>query len=231
MSGNKISIILPIKEVSERLPRKNFLLFDGLPLYEFMVEKLLKMKCVLNIYISTDSETIKTRYGNTNNRVVVIDRPDYLLGNHITGNSIFDHVFSLIDDEHVLQTHCTNPLLTEHTIEMAVKQYFDNLNESDSLFSVDRIQKRAYDVNSVALNHSNDVLLPTQELPPVLVENSNLFIFSRTSFYKNNKSRIGATPRTFEMHPIEGMDVDYEEEFNLAKLIFENRQLFPKIFI
>ena len=63
----KIIAILPIKQISERLPNKNFNLFNGKPLYIWMVKKLLSINLIDKIIINTDSSIIQKdlkRYKN-----------------------------------------------------------------------------------------------------------------------------------------------------------------------
>ena len=42
-----------------------------------------------------------------------------------------------------------------------------------------RLQTRLYDQDGQALNHDPEVLLQTQDLPPVYEENSCIYIFTR----------------------------------------------------
>ena len=66
-----------------------------------------------------------------------------------------------------------------------------------------------------AVNHDPKLLLPTQDLPPLYLENSNCYLFSRESFAVEAR-RIGASPAFFEMDPIEATDIDEETDFALA---------------
>ena len=49
----------------------------------------------------------------------------------------------------------------------------------DSLFSVTKIQKRLYDQLGRAVNHKPEILLRTQDLPPLYEENSCIYIFKK----------------------------------------------------
>ena len=68
--------------------------------------------------------------------------------------------------------------------------------------------------------------MTTKKLLFVCIENSNLFLFSRTSFNNAAFSRVGAKPQLFPMNHVEGMDIDYYEDFLLAELISKNKELF-----
>jgi len=218
--------IVPIKNDSERLPGKNFLDFCGQPLYQVVLDTLQNIQQIDSIIINTDSERIAGDCADRYSKAMILVRPLELLGNHITMNSIIDYDLSQVSGEHFLQTHVTNPLLSAATIVNAIETYFNNLVSFDSLFSVESIKKRAYDHNGNPINHSNLKLEQTQHLPGVNIENSNLFLFSRTSFLAAGKSRIGLRPQLFSMSPIEGIDIDYKEDFLLAELIAKNKSTF-----
>ena len=221
-----ITALVPVKTNSERLKNKNFLMFCGQPLYQVILDKLQAIKTVNKIVINTDSEIIAKECSERYSKATIIIRPQEIRGNEITMNAIIAYDLTRVSGEHFLQTHCTNPLISIKTIEHAISTYFRNLSEFDSLLSVQSIKKRAYNFNGDPINHSNSILEQTQNLPEVFIENSNLFIFSRTSFYNNSHSRVGSKPLFFPMNYIEGIDIDYPEDFILAELVYKNIELF-----
>lgn len=225
MSLTQISALVPIKNESERLPHKNFKSFAGNPLYFKVLDTLASIDAVDRIIINTDSEEIFDTCVKRYEKAVLIQRPDFLLGNHITMNSLITYDLTQIEGEHFLQTHVTNPLLSKKTVLDAIERYFNQLESYDSLFTVNEIKKRAYNYQQEPINHELGELKMTQDLPPVLVENSNLFLFSRTSF-NATKSRIGERPAFMSMNEFEAVDIDTPVEFKLAELIHANRSSF-----
>lgn len=115
-----------------------------------------------------------------------------------------------------LQTHSTNPLLRPETISSAIAEFFAQYPEHDSLFSVTPLQARLWDAQGKPLNHDPAVLLNTQDLPPVFVENSCLYVFEREGFLRS-RNRMGERPLMFEIRPEEGFDIDTEMGFGLAE--------------
>lgn len=217
---NKITVLVPIKKNSQRLPGKVFMDFFGKPLYRVMLDKLESMDSVSAIIVNTDSEVIMKDCSTRYSKVKIIQRPEEICGDSVSMNSIISYDFSRTDSEHFLQTHVTNPLLQCETINRAINQYFANLPEFDSLVGVVPIYKRAWTTDLQPINHQNNIMLQTQDLKPVLVENSNIFIFSRTSFYAAGQSRIGMKPYPFYMDAIESTDIDYAEEMELARYFY-----------
>lgn len=226
MNAQTISALIPIKQFSERLENKNFRPFGGQALYMVILDKLQQIDRIDQIVINTDSEEIMEACAARYSKVLILQRPPFLRDHRITMNTLIDYDVSNISGEHFLQTHVTNPLLRIDTIEKAIDCYFDHLAHHDSLISVSSIQKRAYTQELEPINHCNDILLMTQDLPEILIENSNLFLFSRSSFFRNGKSRIGKNPLAFRMSEIEGLDIDTMQDFLLAELVYTNQHLF-----
>ena len=117
--------------------------------------------------------------------VTIIDRPEELCGDFVSMNRIIEYDLSQLPGEHFLQTHSTNPLLTVETLNNAIETYFNNLKTNDSLFSVTQWQTRFYWQNGDPVNHNPEELIRTQDLPPVFEENSNFYIFSKSSFHES----------------------------------------------
>ncbi len=201
-------------------------MFCGQPLYQVILDKLQDIDLIEKIVINTDSEIIINDCSGRYSKAVIIERPHHIRGNEITANTIIKHDLSKITGEHFLHSHCTNPLLSKKNIINAIQLYFEKLEHYDSLFSVEKIKKRVYDHKGDPINHSNQNLEQTQNLPEVFIENSNIFLFSRTSFNNASFSRVGRNPQLFQMSSINGIDIDYKEDFLLAELINKNKELF-----
>lgn len=219
MVKHHITALLPMKGNSERVPGKNLRLFGGEPLFFHILKSLEKVEEIDKIIINTDSIKIK-EFATPFSKVIIHDRPASICGGHIPMNAIIDYDLSQVDGEYFLQTHSTNPLMQPETIKKAIDIFFYNLKKYDSLFSVTKIQQRLYDKNFIPINHNPKVLLNTQDLNPVFVENSCIYIFSKDSFKKNGNNRIGIKPYAFEMCQQESYDIDTEEEFKIAEKIF-----------
>ncbi|HXC05734.1 MAG TPA: acylneuraminate cytidylyltransferase family protein [Bacteroidia bacterium] len=218
----KITALVPIKKDSERISGKNRRSFNGAPLFTYVLQTLELIEAVEQIIVNTDCEEIKAYIQIHFPKCVVIDRPAHLLGHLITMNSLIEHDLHFCKASHFFQTHCTNPLLKAATIENAIQHYFHNLQQSDSLFAVTPHRARFYLENGMPVNHALNELKRTQDLPVLMEENSNFFIFSRTSF-ETTRSRIGNSPSQYVMNKLEAVDIDEEEDFLLAEMLHRER--------
>ena len=220
----KLVALLPMKGTSERVPNKNMRDFNGKPLYHAIMKSLLSSKYIDKVVINTDSEIIaKDAKDNFGDKVVIIDRPVEIQGGDVSMNVIIDYDLNQLDREHFLQTHSTNPLVRTKTIDKAIEKYFEGLEKFDSLFGVTKVQTRFYDKDANPINHNPEELLRTQDLEPLYEENSNFYIFSKNSFDKAGKKRIGLKPQIFEVNKLEAVDIDEPEDFILAELLYKNR--------
>lgn len=209
---------VPLKGHSSRVPGKNLRDFHGRPLFHVILDSLLAASSVNGVYIDTDSDEIAASAASLDG-VVVLRREPRLKGDDVSVNLLIESFLDRVPEaDHVIQTHATNPLLQSATIDSAVEAYFRD-EEHDSLFAVTRYQARFYDGVMNAINHNPEELIPTQNLDPLYVENSNLYVLSRDSF-ASHKRRIGSQPRMFEMDPLEATDIDEERDMALALALF-----------
>lgn len=215
----KVVAIVPIKQESVRVKNKNFRSFCGRPLYQWIIDKLIQAQSVKKIILDTDSPFLLEELKGYDERLILSERPVHLRGDFANINELYQYDMSLVDHEHFLLTHCTNPLIRVESIDLAVADYFDNLDKFDSLIAVNTIQKRLFDTNGRPINFDYHTLLRTQDLPPIYEENSNIFIFSKTSFARNG-GRTGSPALLFTKQSyLETLDIDTEEDFLLAEAI------------
>jgi CMP-N-acetylneuraminic acid synthetase len=120
----------------------------------------------------------------------------------------------------LLQTHSTNPFLSVATVESAINRFYAKENDCDSVFGVTRLQARLWTADGKAVNHDPAVLLRTQDLDPIYLENSCFYIFT-PQILRERGNRIGARPLLVETPPLEAIDIDEESDFQLAIAVAE----------
>lgn len=203
---------------SERVPGKNYRALAGVPLYHHVIRALAAVPQIDAIVIDTDSEFIIEDCAEHFPGVRVLLRPDHLRDGSIAMNDVLLNTLSQIDADVVLQTHSTNPFLKPATISAALELFADPHQECDSIFSVTRLQARLWDEHTRPVNHDPSVLLRTQDLPPLFIENSCFFVFT-PELLRTFGNRIGQHPLMVEMSPSEAIDIDTEDDFTLAAAI------------
>lgn len=223
MDKKKIVALVPMRHHSQRVPQKNYRELAGKPLFHYIIETLQTCPEIDQVVVNTDSQPIQDDLAKNFKDVVVLVRPPELCADDISMNKIL-----LYDTQHVkadlyLQTHSTNPLLKAATISRAIQAFTGQSEGYDSLFSVTRMKTRLWDRNTQPINHDPNVLLQTQDLPPIYEENSCIYIFTADNLKARN-NRLGQKPLMFETPRGEALDIDEEIDFLIADLLIKNNR-------
>jgi len=211
-----------MRHQSQRVPGKNYRPLAGKPLYQHIIETLLAVKEISKLVVDSDSPPVIEGLQRDFPQVQIIDRPEHLRLNTTPMNEILLYDTSLLEADYYLQTHSTSPLLRPETISKAIQTFLADYPMHDSLFSVTRLQTRLYDHYGQALNHDPNILLQTQDLPPVYEENSCLYIFTRAKL-SQRRNRLGDQPLMFEINADEAWDIDEELDFAVAEFLMQQR--------
>lgn len=222
----RIAAFVPMRHHSERVPGKNYRPFAGKPLYHWIVSSLLSCPGITEVVIDTDSPLIMEDAAEHFPGVCVLERPEHLRAGSIPMNDVLLNSVRQIDADFYLQTHSTNPLLKAETIQRGVDAFLQSYPSHDSLFTVTRLYKRLWDSLARPINHNPNILLRTQDLPPIYEENSCFYIFTRDTLEQQH-NRLGSRPLMFEISPLEAQDIDEEMDFTIAEQIFLARRRQP----
>lgn len=218
MESKKVTAIVPMRHNSERVKGKNYRDFNGKPLYHHIVETLLATQAITQIIIDTDSDFIFDDAEKFFPEVKCLNRPAHLQDGGVPMNDVLLNTVNQVPSDFYLQTHSTNPLLKAETVEAAVQYFLGQFPIYDSLFGVTRLQTRLWDSLGRAINHNPNILLRTQDLPPIFEENSCFYIFSKKTLEEKH-NRIGDRPFMWEVSKKESIDIDEEIDFKIAELM------------
>jgi len=238
MNRPAITALITIQENRTDLSMRdaNFKEFDGKHLYRLMIEKLLAVKAINHIAITTDSDNVKQIYGG-NNSISFVDMPDpdslsddnsvSVLEELPTSDLITANSLKKVPGEHFLQTQCINPLLSVKTIEGVIERYYEYVlnneyQQFDSVMSLGRLDKRLYD-------NSDYPVITLRDNPHYVIYEDTVFnVFNRTAFNRNGQRKFGKNPMFFEVPEIENLTVETPMSYELAKLVYANRELLLK---
>ena len=216
----KIAALVPMRHSSERVPGKNYRDLIGRPLYAHIISTLLEVPEISQVVVDTDSPVILSGLQRDFPSVIALERPAHLRAGTIPMNEILMHDTGLVPADLYLQTHSTNPLLQAKTLSAAIRVLLESYPAYDSLFGVSRIQARLWDQLARPINHNPAILLRTQDLPPVYMENSCVYLFTRQTL-EQRRNRIGERPYMFEVSPAEAWDIDEESTFRIVEQLMQ----------
>jgi CMP-N-acetylneuraminic acid synthetase len=217
-----IAALVPMRHTSERVPGKNYRPLAGRPLYAHIIQTLLEVPEITQVVVDTDSPVILEGLARDFPTVIRIERPDHLRAGTIPMNEILMHDTALVPADLYLQTHSTNPLVRPQTFSRAIQALLGVYPAQDSLFGVTRIQARLWDQLTRPINHNPAILLRTQDLPPVYMENSCVYLFTSATLAVR-RNRLGERPLMFEVSPAEAWDIDEEITFRVVEQLMNQK--------
>lgn len=216
----EIVAFVPMRHSSERVQGKNYRPLGGRPLYHHIVSSLYACPLITHVVIDTDSELIAEDASAVFPGIGLIDRPEHLLGGDVPMNDVLAHDVRTVPADLYVQTHSTNPLLRPETVTDALERFLEARPAYDSLFTVTPLHTRLWTQDGKPINHDPSVLLRTQDLPPVMEENSCLYVFDGPTLLERG-NRIGARPM---LHPIpaeEAWDIDEEIDWRIVESLYD----------
>lgn len=217
-----ITALVPMRHSSERVPGKNYRPIAGKPLYAHILDTLLAVPEITIVLVDTDSPVILEGLARNYPTVLRMERPPHLRAGTIPMNEILMHDTDQAPADLYLQTHSTNPLMSAATFSRAIQALRAVYPAQDSLFGVTRVQARLWDQLARPINHNPAILLRTQDLPPVYMENSCVYLFTRSTL-ETRRNRIGERPLMFEIDPGEAWDIDEEATFRIVEQLMSSK--------
>jgi CMP-N-acetylneuraminic acid synthetase len=220
---NRIAVIVPTRKGSIRVNKKNTKNFAGIEggLLKIKLEQLSKLKGVTIYLTSNDPESIVI--GKQFPDVVIKERPEHLCLDSTSLSDLIDYIPSIVEEEHILWTHVTSPLIDSEVYQDSIDNYFQAVDDGfDSLMSVHKIQEFIWSKENKDLLNRGESNLKwprTQDLDPYYIINSGIFIAPVSIYIEGD--RVGVNPFLFEMNSIVSMDVDWEDDFKIAEVLYE----------
>lgn len=210
--------IIPARSGSKRLPNKNTLLLDGIPLLVHSILYAQKnMEMIDTIYVTTDDAKIKEIAES--HGVNVIDRPANLSGDNEPTVSVLKHVLENINDdvENVVLLQPTNPLRPTELLKECFQKY--TTSACDSLFTVSQShQKLGKIIVDKFIPFNYEFGQRSQDLEPLFYENGLLYITKATAILNDTIITDNAFPFVVN-HIFSKVDIDTQDDFDYAKFI------------
>lgn len=210
----KVVAFVPIRLNSKRVVGKNLKMLGKKPLMCYILDTLANIKKIDEVYVYCSQESIKEYLPKG---VKFLKRPEFLDRDETLGKEIYEEFTKTVDADIYILAHTTSPFMKEETVENALDKI---LNEGyDSAFSCEKIQTFTW-YDGKPLNYDLKEIPRTQTIEPIYVETSAFFMFKR-DIWKVHKQRIGFKPYMAQVDKIEGVDIDWPEDFEFAERILE----------
>ncbi|MFV0220641.1 acylneuraminate cytidylyltransferase family protein [Empedobacter falsenii] len=224
---------------SKGIPGKNIKLINGKPLiyYSLAVADELSKKYNLDIFLSTDSDEIKSvvkasAFSKVNTEYV---RPDFLANDTAGKLDAIVDVYQFAENangvnyDFVIDLDVTSPLRTVEDLAASVELLFNN-NEALNLFSVSPANRNPY-FNMVEEKENGfyelckkGQFLTRQSAPRVFDLNASFYVFKKAFFAENHKTVITDKSLVYEV-PHLCFDLDHNIDFEFMSFLLENKKL------
>lgn len=209
----RIVAFLPAKGSSSRIESKNMKLLDGKPLFLYTLEKLVDSGLFDEVILDTESQDVIDAASEVS--CTVMRRDPELATNKTDGNKMFCNEVEHCEADIYVQILCTSPFIKMETIKAGI----DKLMSSNNYDSATLVRKeRLYTWNEQGPEYDIDFIPNSIDLGETIIETMGLYIVKKDAA-KDLKRRIGARPYLLEASPLEAIDVNWPEDFELAGLI------------
>ena len=208
----KTIALIPIKFNNRRLPGKNIKPLGGRPLMQYIQETLLQVKGIDEIYVYCSDEGVKEYLLPG---VCYLKRPQSLDQDSTKINEVLASFAQAKKADLYLLTHATAPFIKAESIQKGIDAV--KSDNYDAAFAVIRQQDFLW-LNGKPLNYDLSAIPRTQDLVPIYRETCGFYLYTYWQIVEQNR-RIGDKPYFVEVSEIEAVDIDEQEDFDLAEAI------------
>lgn len=201
---------------SKRVPQKSIREVGGIPLIGRAIATLNQVDAISDTILYCSDEKIK-EYIDPDQRYTFIKRSRHLDSDETTFNDVLESIIDKLDTDFIVFLSCTSPFIKAATIQNMIYQIENS--GYDSAFAATEAKTFCW-FNNKPLNYNPSNVPRTQDIEPVIIEASSLYIFQKELF-KTNKRRIGFNPYIKIVDTFEGWDIDTPDDLKMAELIAE----------
>ncbi|MGL2966839.1 cytidylyltransferase domain-containing protein [Flavobacterium sp. XGLA_31] len=213
---------MPARGGSKRLPNKNILLLNDIPLLAHSIRYAQQNKAIIDeVFVSTDDAAIKEiamQYG-----AKVIDRPEAISGDFEPTVSAMKHAVQSLNKEveNVILLQPTNPLRPENLLANCFEKF--STTGADSLFTVSRNHhKLGKIVDNTFIPFNYTIGQRSQDLEPLYYENGLLYISKAELILNDQIISNNVIPyQMSDSFPI--VDIDTPEDFEYAAYLITKK--------
>lgn len=214
---HEVVAIIPVREGSNRIRFKNFIPFyKGESLIDIKIKQLKKMNCIDKIYVSSDSDLAESTSKKHNVEFLLRDTEACQAG--MAWSDVVSNILHTIPGNPVVVWSLTTSPLFDRFDE-AISKFANSRN--NSLVAV--LPKKSFLLNGkgFGINYNPGFWHPySQDLETYYEVTGGCFIAKKSDMIKWSYW-FGPNPILFSVTELESIDVDYQEQFNLAKKLYK----------
>jgi CMP-N,N'-diacetyllegionaminic acid synthase len=234
LEKKNIIALIPARGGSQRVKGKNIRELGGKPLIAYTIEAALAVKDIDRVIVSTDSYEI-AEIAKKLGAEVPFMRPQEISTSDATEYEFHTHTVDFLKNHEsynvdlIVNLYPTTPFRKSESITRALDLILADPN-ADSLRSVRKCKEHPYKMwvkndsylnRFISIDDLSKQTLSYHLLPEVFIQNASIYIV-RINTLNKFKNTIGLNVLSFEMNEMESFDINYEEDFFLAKLLIKD---------
>lgn len=220
-------VIIPARQGSKGVPRKNIKELGGKPLILHTVEAAREVFQDVSICVSTDSAEIKELVESTG-LIVPFMRPSYLAKDDSGSREVMLHAVDFYESQmgisfdSIVYLQPTSPFRSSLHIRSAMELYSSDI---DMVVSVKETSSNPYyvlfeeDVNGFLKKSKDASFVRRQDCPPVWELNGAIYIINTTSLRKTVISEFSRVVKS-EMGAYASIDIDSQLDWDIAEALW-----------
>lgn len=221
-----VSVFLPVRKGSRRIPGKNTRPFAGFPggLLQLKLEQMASLEGIREVVVSSnDPKCLEVAAGFKESMpsLRLVERPDELARDQTDLTDLIRYAGKICRGGHILWTHVTSPCFDAEAYTDSLKRYREGLEQSrDSLVTGKPYKAYLLDKKFCLVNNPGPKDWPrTQDLKELFELDNAVFLASGELFRSGR--RIGKHPQLMKTDPLRSLDVDLETDFKIAEAVYE----------
>lgn len=215
-----IGILIAVRGGSKRVKNKNIRPFAETTLLESKIEQA--KRTGLPVYVNTEDEKMLAMAVNKC-KVNGLKRDPYFATDSVPMGDVYVHMAKSFPHEHILYMPVTSPLLTDNTIQECLTLYYKNfdIKNCDSVVTTTAVKEYLWEGNR-AINYDPTNHPRSQDLPNIYSLNFAVNVLSKKTMIRK-RNILGDKFIPYEIGKIESIDIDEEDDFKIAELLFKQR--------
>ena len=225
IGSNNVIAVIPARGGSKRLPGKNILPLNGIPLIVYSIEAAFRCSLVDRVVVSTDSDEIAKVAAEAGAEVDM--RSEKLSTDTATTIDVLKELLTRLDHHGICITlQPTSPLRMSEDITKSL-ELFDKMN-ADAVISVCKAEHPPQWINTIGVNGEMDDFLRednenkrSQDLGDYFRLNGAIYCNSVRLLLNSNSPIFKSNCYAYVMPSQRSVDIDTKEDFELAEYLIK----------
>lgn len=229
--SNKTICVIPARGGSKRVPRKNVLPLNGIPLLAYSIRAAKESGVFDKIVVSSEDKEIQEVA--LNEGVEIDNRPNFMAGDKVTKVQVIkEYIERMESEKEYTNIACllpTCPFRTADDVKNAFDKFVSNpqipflIGVTEYEFPIQLALKKDNDLSMTMREKDSYQTTRSQNIEKHYHPNGAIYLASIEAFKKNG-TFFNETMLTYEMPAIRSYDIDYPYQFEIAAILAKKIQ-------